>query len=95
MLAKELMRKGHTVTIIASSFRHNVGTDEISAEGQMWKKEILDGVPFVWIKTPPYKGNGLDRIWNMLCFGCFLDKMMVTTSFCYYSSEEGAIKIEY
>lgn len=68
MLAKELMRKGHTVTIIASSFRHNVGTDEISAEGQMWKNEILDGVPFVWIKTSPYKGNGLDRIWNMLCF---------------------------
>jgi|GEM_PF-3088725 len=53
------------------------------------------GVPFVWIKTSTYKGNGLDRIWNMLCFGCFLDKMMVTTSFCYYSSEEGAIEIEY
>jgi|GEM_PF-2733707 len=31
MLAKELVRKGHTVTIIASSVGHNVGTDEISA----------------------------------------------------------------
>ena len=43
MLVKELVRKGHTVTIIASSFGHNVGTDEISAEGQMWKRKILDG----------------------------------------------------
>lgn len=57
MLANELMRKGHTVAIIASSFRHNGATGEISTEGQMWKKgRFLMGTYLFGSKHLPIKG---------------------------------------
>jgi len=68
MFAKELISRGHSATIVASSFSHRTRTEDHLSRGERWKKEIIDGVPFVWVRTPPYTGNGLDRIWNMLCF---------------------------
>jgi glycosyltransferase involved in cell wall biosynthesis len=36
--------------------------------GEHWKIEDLDGVQFVWIRTPSYKRNDWQRIRNMLAF---------------------------
>lgn len=69
MFAKELINRGHNVTIIASSFDHKTRTETHLSEGVNWKKETEEGVPFVRVRTPPYAGNGVDRAWNMLCFG--------------------------
>jgi len=29
---------------------------------------VEDGVPFCWVKVPPYRGNSVGRVWNMACF---------------------------
>lgn len=68
MFAKELVSRGHSATIVASSFSHRTRTENHLTKGERWRKEIVEGVPFVWVRTPPYTGNGLDRVWNMLCF---------------------------
>lgn len=68
MLAKELISRGHSATIIASSFSHGTRTENHLSRGERWRKEIIEGVPFVWVRTPPYTGNSLDRAWNMMCF---------------------------
>lgn len=68
MFAKELMSRGHHVTILTSSFIHKTRTEDHLTKGEQWKKETVEGVPFVWVRTPQYIGNGLDRIWNMLYF---------------------------
>ena len=74
MLAKELIRRGHDVTIISSSFAHGTRTEAHLSEGEKWKREVEEDVPFVWVRTPPYTGNGPDRAWNMLCFGLRINR---------------------
>ena len=66
-LAKGLIRRGHEVVVVASSFDHDTRVDRL-APGLGWRKEILDGVPFLWLKTPGYQGNGAARLWDMLAF---------------------------
>ena len=65
-LASELVRKGHQVTIFASSFNHfsRKETQEF-ADGTYHKEEKLDNINYVWIKTSPYN-NTLKRLRNIL-----------------------------
>ena len=64
--AKELVRRGHKVCIVASSF-HYASYKEMKSYGLGTKiEENIDGIDFVWIKTRTYKGNGLGRVINML-----------------------------
>lgn len=67
-LARELIRKGHEMTIIASSFNHSTRRETRLGQGEVWKYEVIDRVPFLWLRTPPYSGNSMARIWNMLVF---------------------------
>jgi glycosyltransferase involved in cell wall biosynthesis len=66
-LARELMALGHQVTIAASSFDH-LGRGNRLPDGIAARAEVLDGVPFLWLNTPRYAGNGPGRLWNMLVF---------------------------
>ncbi|MFO7152849.1 MAG: glycosyltransferase family 4 protein [Bacillota bacterium] len=67
-LAKELIRRGYHVTIWASSFDYLSREEKHLTTGELWKREIVDGVPFVWVRTPGYRGNSPARVWNMLAF---------------------------
>jgi len=68
--AKELISRGHKVTIIASSF-HYAKYREMKEYGDAeYLLENIDGVDFIWIKTPSYKGNGFARVKNMVWFTC-------------------------
>lgn len=59
-LARELVRRGHSVTIMASGFRHK-------ANVVRREREVLaEGVKFRFVPTRPYRGNGPARIYNML-----------------------------
>lgn len=65
-LAKEWVKDGHDVTIIGASFSHiRTVQPDVKAD---WQEEFLDGIRYVWIKTPPYGGNGVKRILNMMAF---------------------------
>lgn len=66
-LARELVSRGHQVTIIASAFRHA----RVTGSQSSGKKNLisdLDGVQFVELPTPAYYGNGIGRVRNMLTF---------------------------
>ena len=67
-LALELVRRGHRVVIFASSFDHKSRREERLAPGEKLRREDLDGVTFVWLRTPPYPGNTAARVWNMAVF---------------------------
>jgi len=68
-LARELVKKGHEVTIFASGFDHSTRQYlKITPEEKM-RVEEYDGVRFVWINTIPYYGNNWRRVLNMLSYG--------------------------
>jgi glycosyltransferase involved in cell wall biosynthesis len=67
-LAREWRKARHQVRIVAASFSH-VRSKQPRFSG--WESlEIMDGVEYLWLKTPSYPCNGVLRFWNMLVF-CF------------------------
>jgi len=66
--AKELIGRGHSVVIVASSFHYSKYKEMRDYKDKQYLVEDMDGVEFVWIKTPPYYGNGIDRVKNMLYY---------------------------
>ena len=66
--AKELVRRGHQVTIIASSFHYAKYKEMKNYSDTNYLQEFHDGIDFIWFKTPPYKGSGFSRVKNMLSF---------------------------
>lgn len=74
--AKELIKRGHKVTIIASSFHYSKYQEMKNYRNQDYLLESIDGIDFVWIKTPAYFGNGIDRVKNMLSYTFKVLKIM-------------------
>ncbi|RIU94750.1 glycosyltransferase family 4 protein [Oceanobacillus picturae] len=65
-LAYELTKRGHKVTIIASSFNHFMKKEKIRyGKGTFVAKESINGVNYLWIKTKKYNGS-VKRIVNIL-----------------------------
>lgn len=65
-LAEYLIRQGYDVLIFASSAVHNTDINFIKGK-DLSRKEMIDGVPFVFIKTRSYKTR-LDRVFNLTDF---------------------------
>lgn len=65
-LAREWVREGHRVTIIAASFSHLRANNPVL--NGVVTEESIDGIRYIWLKTPIYHGNGIGRIFNMLQF---------------------------
>lgn len=72
--AYELVKRGYDVTIFASSFDHKLRKEKLN-DGEKYRKEIINGVKFVWIKTVPYQKNDFNRIRNMISFAKNLKKV--------------------
>ncbi|MEJ0009718.1 MAG: glycosyltransferase family 4 protein [Alphaproteobacteria bacterium] len=66
-LAKELKRLGWNPVVIAASTEANTGKQRL-ARGEPSRRETLDGVDFLWLRAPSYRGNGAGRLVNMACF---------------------------
>ena len=64
--AKELIKQGNKVTIIASSFHYSKYKELKTYNNSNYLYEQIGGVDFIWIKTRPYSGNGVGRVFNML-----------------------------
>jgi len=71
-LAKALIEQGHEVAVIAAS--HGLPMTQ-AGEGKPSVDREFDGVPFVWLATPPYYGNSVGRLKNMLAFGRALRRL--------------------
>lgn len=64
-LAREWVKQGHQVTILGASFSHlRQNQPEVERDFQ---DEVIDGIQYVWLKTPEYAGS-LARIKNMMTF---------------------------
>ena len=68
-LSRELVKRGHNVTIFASSFLYS-RLKEVNRyeKGEVYKREVFDGVEFIWIKTITYSQNDYKRFYNMLSY---------------------------
>ena len=65
--SKYLLKNNYKPTIFCSNTRHN---NQSIVEIKNGKHEIktTDGIPYVFVKTTPYKRNGIQRIKNMWFF---------------------------
>lgn len=66
-LAREWVRLGHQVRIVASAQSH-VRSRQPDMQGADRQDEIIDGIHYTWLKTPTYSGNGIGRVRNMAAF---------------------------
>jgi glycosyltransferase involved in cell wall biosynthesis len=66
-LAREWLQLGHRVRIVASAHSH-VRTRNPDPQGQSRVDEVIDGIEYIWFKTPAYNGNGAGRALNMAAF---------------------------
>jgi glycosyltransferase involved in cell wall biosynthesis len=65
-LAREWVRMGHAVRILAASRSHVRSVQpEVAAKPV---SESIDQIEYVWYPTPPYRGNGAGRVLNMATF---------------------------
>lgn len=65
-LAREWVRAGHKVQIVAASHSH-IRAHQPKLEGAVLDENI-EGIDYRWYATPPYRGNGVGRVKNMLSF---------------------------
>lgn len=65
-LARELAGRGHRPVIVGASFHHLHGHSP-EVDGALTFRPH-DGIPFVWVRTPRYEGNGLRRLINVLSY---------------------------
>ncbi len=65
-LARGWMALGHRVTIVAASCSH-LRTVPPALSGDFTPASI-EGIPYIWLKTPGYEGNGIRRSMNIFLF---------------------------
>jgi glycosyltransferase involved in cell wall biosynthesis len=61
-LAREWVRAGHRVQVVAADFSH------VRAHQPRAGDEVIDGIAYRWLPTPPYQGNGLGRVRNIWAY---------------------------
>lgn len=70
--ARELILRGHEATVVASSFDHVCRYEAHLRDDEWHRYEVVDEVPFLWLRTPSYRENDLWRVANMLTFAGWL-----------------------
>ena len=61
-LAREWVRAGHGVQIVAASFSHvRSRQPDLPASAGSAFDETIDGIGYRWLRTPSYRGNGVGR----------------------------------
>lgn len=65
---RELIGRGHQVLLISTSFYHKAHVETRLFGRERFRHEDVHGVPFLWVRTPPYRGNSPARLWNMLIY---------------------------
>lgn len=66
-LAAHLSACGWQGTVVAASTELTSGRQRL-AKGESLRLEHFAGVPFLWVRTPEYQGNGGGRLLNMLAY---------------------------
>ncbi len=68
-LAREWVKLGHKVTILASAYSHlRQQNPDISKSTSNYSYETIDGIDYIWCKTLEYPQNGVKRLLNIFDF---------------------------
>lgn len=67
-LAREWVKAGHNVTIVASNISHIRQKNIEIPKNQKYLEQNIDGIRYIWCKTIPYESNGLKRLLNIFSF---------------------------
>ena len=68
-LAREWVRAGHRVQIVAAAFSHvRSRQPALPALGTQPLDEVIDGIAYRWLPAPAYQGNGVGRVKNIWAF---------------------------
>lgn len=65
--AENLKKAGYDVKIFCAN-TFSISNEKIDTGKEKYTVKIKNGIPFVFVKTSPASGNGLDRIKNMVLF---------------------------
>ena len=65
-LAREWLRLGHAVQVVAASQSHVRSVQPLVHGART--RESVDGVDYLWLRTPRYAGNGVGRVANIAAF---------------------------
>lgn len=66
--SKELVKRGHKITIFASSFHYSRHKELKLNKNEKYKTENINGINFVWIKTFSHQKNDWRRVLNMISY---------------------------
>lgn len=66
-LAANLPACGWKASILAASVEHPSGRQRL-ARKEKWRLDEIREIPYLWVRTPAYKGNGGMRMLNMLAY---------------------------
>jgi len=66
-LAREWVRNGHEVKIVAASFSHLRAENPVMGNRD-FMVEMISGIEYTWLLTPYYVGNGVKRAFSMIIF---------------------------
>lgn len=65
--AENLLKEGYKPTIFCASTNH-FSDNDIDTKRSKYSLDSVNNIPFVFINTPEYKGNGKNRVLNMISF---------------------------
>ncbi|MGI6426239.1 MAG: glycosyltransferase family 4 protein [Natronincolaceae bacterium] len=65
--SKQLKDRGYKSTIFASAYLHYTGENLIFDKSK-YIEYLYNGIPFIFVRSPEYKNNGIFRIYNMIFF---------------------------
>ncbi len=65
--AENLIKQGYNATVFCASTYHNK-TEYIDTGSKKYSIDMVNGIPFIFVKTTSALGNGIDRVRNMLLF---------------------------
>lgn len=65
--AENLNKEGYKAAIFCASTVHN-SNESIDTKGQRFITDQVNGIPYVFVRTPEYSGNGKKRVINMYSF---------------------------
>ena len=67
-LAREWVRAGHRVQIVAAAYSHVRSRQPSIPVGSQVLDEVIDGIAYRWLPAPRYVGNGVGRVKNIWTF---------------------------
>lgn len=65
--AENLIKEGYKPTIFCASTNH-FSENHIDTKDGNYSTDSVNSIPFVFVNTPEYKGNGKKRVFNMISF---------------------------